>query len=154
MKSSLHSLIPFLPFLLNHLRLPNLSILCCQTSYPGRLASRDSTNSNVNVKVIEALRLEVYRQSFRLGVKPLRHPRQDFFYQLNPCGNRTYVTSTLTWRRVCILWIGFAVVKCTYRTYSMLLKILSFALHTSHLSVQALQSRSCLPYVSHATTAA
>jgi hypothetical protein len=34
--------------------------------------------------------------------------------------------------------------KCTYRTYSMLLKILPFALNTSPLSVQALQNRSCL----------
>jgi hypothetical protein len=31
-------------------------------------------------------------------------------------------------------------VKCTFRTYSMLLKILPFALHTSPLSVQALRS--------------
>jgi hypothetical protein len=29
MKSALHSLIPFLPFLLNHFRLPTLSILSC-----------------------------------------------------------------------------------------------------------------------------
>jgi hypothetical protein len=29
MKFSLYSLIPLLPFLLNHLRLPTLSILCC-----------------------------------------------------------------------------------------------------------------------------
>jgi hypothetical protein len=36
----------------------------------------------------------------------------------------------------------------------MLLKILPSALHASPLSVQALQSRSCLSYVSHATTAA
>jgi hypothetical protein len=41
-----------------------------------------------------------------------------------------------------------------YRTYSMLLKILPCALHTSPLSVQALQSRSYLSYVSYATTAA
>jgi hypothetical protein len=45
-------------------------------------------------------------------------------------------------------------VKCSYHTYSMLLKILSFALYTSFLSVQTLQSRSCLSYVSYATTAA
>jgi hypothetical protein len=63
MKSSLHNLIPFLPFLLNHLRLPTLSILfsaatansrtrlnsssvqfsLLPSSYPGRLASRNST---------------------------------------------------------------------------------------------------------------
>jgi hypothetical protein len=40
-----------------------------------------------------------------------------------------------------------ALVKCTYRTYSKLLKILAFALYTSPLPVQALQSRSCLSYV-------
>jgi hypothetical protein len=34
----------------------------------------------------------------------------------------------------------------------MLLKIVPFALHTSPLSVQALQRRSCLSYVSYATT--
>jgi hypothetical protein len=45
-------------------------------------------------------------------------------------------------------------VKCTYRTCSMLLKILPLALYTSPLSVQALQGRSCLCFVSYATTAA
>jgi hypothetical protein len=45
-------------------------------------------------------------------------------------------------------------VKCTHRTYSLLLKVLAFALHTSPLSVQAFQSRSCPSYVSYATTAA
>jgi hypothetical protein len=45
-------------------------------------------------------------------------------------------------------------VKCTYRTYSMLLKILPFPLYTRPLSVQDLHSRSCLPYVSYAITAA
>jgi hypothetical protein len=54
MKSSLHILIPFLPFLLNHLRLPSLSFLLqlptpeldsiqFLCSYPGRLVSRNST---------------------------------------------------------------------------------------------------------------
>jgi hypothetical protein len=45
-------------------------------------------------------------------------------------------------------------VKCTYRTYTVLLKILPFALYTSPLSIQALQSSSCLSYVSYATTSA
>jgi hypothetical protein len=48
------------------------------------------------------------------------------------------LTLSLMRRWVCLLWIGFAFVKCTYRTYSMLLKILPFALYTSPLSVQAL----------------
>jgi hypothetical protein len=47
----------------------------------------------------------------------------------------------------------FAFVKCPYSRYSMLLKILPFVLYTSPLSVQALQSRSCPAYLSHATTA-
>jgi hypothetical protein len=44
-------------------------------------------------------------------------------------------------------------IKCTFRTYSMLLKILPFALQTSPLSAQDMQSRSCLSYLSYATTA-
>jgi hypothetical protein len=54
---------------------------------------------------------------------------QIYFLQLNPCGHSPYVTSSLTRGRVCLLWIGFAFVKCTYRTYSMLLEILPFALY-------------------------
>jgi hypothetical protein len=41
----------------------------------------------------------------------------------------------------------------TYRAYCMLLKILPSALYASLLSVQVLHSRSCLSYVSYATTA-
>jgi hypothetical protein len=44
--------------------------------------------------------------------------------------------------------------KYPFRTYNMLLKIPTFALYTSPISVLALQSRSCLTYVSYATTAA
>jgi hypothetical protein len=39
-----------------------------------------------------------------------------FFLQLNPCGHRPYVTYSLTRGWVCLLWICFAFVKCTYRT--------------------------------------
>jgi hypothetical protein len=44
--------------------------------------------------------------------------------------------------------------KCTYSTYSVLWEILPCTLHTSSLSLQALQSRSYLSYVPYATTAA
>jgi hypothetical protein len=46
-------------------------------------------------------------------------------------------------------WLCFAFVKCTYRTHCMLLNILPCALFTiaSALSIQALQSRSCLSHV-------
>jgi hypothetical protein len=40
-----------------------------------------------------------------------------------------------------------------YHTYSMLLKIFPSALYTNPLSVQALESTSCLSYLSYATTA-
>jgi hypothetical protein len=68
------------------------------------------------------------------------------FFQRNLCDNSPYVTSSLTRRWVCLLWYEYAwpFVKCTFRTYSLLLKILPFALHTSPLSLQALQDSSCL----------
>jgi hypothetical protein len=42
-----------------------------------------------------------------------------FFWQLNPCGHSPYITFSLTWGWVCLLWISFTFVKCTYRTYSI-----------------------------------
>jgi hypothetical protein len=68
---------------------------------------------------------------FILAPSPLRITIRDFFLQLNPCGHSLYVAPSLTRGRDCLLWTGFAFVKCTYRTYSMLLKILAFALYTS-----------------------
>jgi hypothetical protein len=85
---------------------------------------------------------------FVLASSPLRSTSRDFF-QLNPCGNSPYVTSSLTRRWVCLLRISWSFIKCTYRTYGMLQKIFPFALYTSPLSVQALQSRSCLSYLSN-----
>jgi hypothetical protein len=77
------------------------------------------------------LRLAVYRLSVRLGAKPLQTHDQRFFFflQLNTCDNSPYVTSSLSRRWVCLSWIDFAFVKCTYRTYSMLLKTLPCALY-------------------------
>jgi hypothetical protein len=74
---------------------------------------------------------------FILAPGPLRPTTRYFFPQLNSCGNSPYVTSSLTGRWVCLLWI-----------------CLVFGLHTSSLSVQSLQNRSCLYYVSYVTTAA
>jgi hypothetical protein len=108
------------------------------------------------VKVTVTLRLAVYGQSVRLGVKPLETHYQRFFFffwQLNPCCHSPNVTSFLTRGLGCLLY-AWPFVKCTYRTYNMLLKILAFALYAYPLSVQALQSRSCLSYISYATTAA
>jgi hypothetical protein len=67
--------------------------------------------------------------------------------QLNGSSHSPYVTSSLTRGWVCLLSIYFTFVKWMYRTYSMLLKMFLFALYTSPLSVQALQSRSRLSYL-------
>jgi hypothetical protein len=58
--------------------------------------------SRPTVKVKVTLRLAVYRQLVRHGVKPLETHDQRFF-QLNPCGNRPYATYSLTRRWVCLL---------------------------------------------------
>jgi hypothetical protein len=63
--------------------------------------------------------------------------RTRFFLQLTPCVHTPYVTSSLTRGWVCLLWNTLGLDKCTYRTYSVLLKILTFALYTSPLSAQA-----------------
>jgi hypothetical protein len=52
------------------------------------------------VKVKVTLRLAVYRQSVRLGVKPLEN-YDHIFFQLNSCGNSPYVTSSLTLSHAC-----------------------------------------------------
>jgi hypothetical protein len=83
----------------------------------------------------------------RLVVKLLGPTPIDFF-QLNSCGNSPYITSSLT-RWFVSYEYAWPFVKCIFRTYSMLLKIIPFALHTSPLSVQALQGRSRLAYVSY-----
>jgi hypothetical protein len=57
-------------------------------------------------------------------------PEFYYFLHLNPYGHNPCVTSPLT--RGCIrpLWICLAFVKCTCRTYSMILKILPFTVYT------------------------
>jgi hypothetical protein len=55
------------------------------------------------VKIRVTLRLAIYRQSVRLGAKPLEDHDQIFFPQLNPCGHSPYLTSSLTRRWVCRL---------------------------------------------------
>jgi hypothetical protein len=59
------------------------------------------------LRVRVTLRLAVCCQS----VRPLRITTKDSFFQMNPCGNNPYVTSCLTRRWVCLLWIGFSFIK-------------------------------------------
>jgi hypothetical protein len=64
--------------------------------------AHESTEVEVKVKV--TLRLAAYRQTVRLGVKPLEtHDQRLFFFQLNPYGHSSYVTSSLTRRWVCVI---------------------------------------------------
>jgi hypothetical protein len=50
----------------------------------------------------------MYRQSVRLGVRPLEAHDERFFFQVNSFGKSLYVTSSLTRRWVCLLWIRLA----------------------------------------------
>jgi hypothetical protein len=77
-------------------------------------------------KVRVTLWLAVYRQSVRLGDKLLETHDHRFFFQLNHCCYSSYETSSLTRRRVCILWYAWTFIRCTYRTYGMLLNISCF----------------------------
>jgi hypothetical protein len=65
--------------------------------------STGSLKYTINVRV--TLRLAVYCQLFRLGVKPLETHEQICFIRLNPCCHSLYVTSPLTRVWVCLLWI-------------------------------------------------
>jgi hypothetical protein len=69
------------------------------------LPYRDSTVIRIKVRV--TLRLAVYRQSVRLGDKPLEAHDQHFF-QLNTCCHIPYVTSSLTRGWVCRLQLLLA----------------------------------------------
>jgi hypothetical protein len=100
MKSSCH-------FFFNHLGLPtpwirpNSPILFVQSPSLLTLYSSVLIWTQVNVNV--TLRLAVYRQSIRLGVKLLETHDQRFF-QLNSCGNSPYLTPSLARRWVSLLW--------------------------------------------------
>jgi hypothetical protein len=114
----------------------------------GRLLSKSESKTKVT------LRLAVYSQSVRLGVKLLEIHDQRFSFCNWALAVSPHVTSSLTRGWVCLLWICLTFVKCTFRKYNMSLKMLHFALHTSPLSVQALQSTSCLSYIYYSITAA
>jgi hypothetical protein len=51
------------------------------------------TSTRISIRV--TLRMVVYRQSVRLGAKPL-DTHDQWFFQLNPCGHSPYATSSLT----------------------------------------------------------
>jgi hypothetical protein len=65
---------------------------------------RDSPNLEgqvTRVRVRVTLRLAVYRQSVRLGAGSHKTHGQNFLSQLNTCGHRPYITSSLTRGWVC-----------------------------------------------------
>jgi hypothetical protein len=98
----------------------------------------------VKVKAKVTLRLAVYCQSVRLGIKPLETHDQTFF-QLKSCINRPHVISSPMRGWVCLLWILLAFHQMYHFTHiACYWKFLPFALYASPLSVKALQSRSCL----------
>jgi hypothetical protein len=61
------------------------------------------------VRVRVTLRLAIYRQSVRLGDKPLEtHDDSNFSFKLNTCGYSLYITSSLTRGWVCRLQLLLA----------------------------------------------
>jgi hypothetical protein len=100
------------------------------------------TQYEVKFKAKVTLRLAVYRHSLRLGIKPLETHDQRLFFQLNFCCNGLYVTSSMTKRWAYLLWICFTFRQVYISSYSMLFKIIPFALYKSLISLQALQRRS------------
>jgi hypothetical protein len=76
------------------------------------------------------LRLAVYQQSVHLGVNPLETHDQNFFFQLNPCGNSPHKYPLWQGDGFAAYEYAWPFAKCTFCTYSMLLKIRPFALHT------------------------
>jgi hypothetical protein len=62
------------------------------------------------VTVRVTLRLAFYRQSARLGDKPLEFTTSNLIFQLNTCGYNPYVTPSLTRGWFCRLWLLLALV--------------------------------------------
>jgi hypothetical protein len=89
--------------LLVHFTNHNMTHYVFSSSSSPTAITRDYHNSHSSskVEVRVTLRLAVYRQSVRLGIKTLENHDQRFF-QLNPCGNSPYVTPSLTRRCVCL----------------------------------------------------
>jgi hypothetical protein len=86
------------------LTFPASYFLICNTTeriFLGWVKEVNSTHLNVRVRVRVTLRLAVYSQSVRLGVKPLETHDQSFFSQLNPCGHSPYITCCLRRGWVC-----------------------------------------------------
>jgi hypothetical protein len=106
----------------------------------------------VSIKVRITLRLAAYRLSVHLGVRPLETHDQRFFFSTELL--RYYsLRNTLSDEKTRLSHeYAWPLIKSSFHTYIMLLKILPFALHVSPLLVQALQSRSCPSYVSYTTT--
>jgi hypothetical protein len=82
-----------------------------------------------------ALHLTCCHSSFFYGVGLTSwESGPETFFSTDPCGHSPYVTSSLTRRWGCLLWMCLALRKACFRTCNMLLKILPSALYTSPVS--------------------
>lgn len=88
-----------------------------------------------------ALRLAVCNKSGRLGFKPIEAHGQRFIYlfAIEPLLSGSLRKTPLTRVWVCLLIVCLASIRCTYCTYSLLLKILRSATYTRIFC----QSRPC-----------
>jgi hypothetical protein len=79
--------------------------------------------------------MAVYSQSVRLGAKPLEVHDQRLFFAAEPLLSE-FLFNILSDERMGLSRMNMIhIFKCTYRTYSILLKILPFALYANPLSV-------------------
>jgi hypothetical protein len=87
------------------------------------------------LSVTVTLRLAVYRQSVRIGAKPREA------LQMNSWDHSPYVTSSVAWERLCLLWKGLAIFATVRITHTICYSKFS-CLH--YIQVLCQSSRSCL----------
>jgi hypothetical protein len=110
MKSSLHSLIPFLPFLLNYFANSGdslNSLLHCQLRNSILILEKEG-----EIELLYDWRLTA--NHFILGTNPLRPTTSNLFFQLNTWGYSPHVTYSLTrgwvWRLQLVLALASAAI--------------------------------------------
>jgi hypothetical protein len=119
------------------------------------LPYRTACHYLLRVRVRLTLRLAVYRQSVRLGTKPLEDHEKKFYFQPNPCGHSPNVRSCLTrgWvRRLQLLMLLASVIILGSESRGTHDHILMLTIRTPPLQLSS-RSRSLLPATSrHAHT--
>jgi hypothetical protein len=124
MKFSFHGLIPFLPLFCNCQFRRLYSLLSTTILYSSsKTKPKSDSFSNYGLPPICSF-----------WSTALWYSREEAFFQLIFCGNSPYITFSLTKRWAYSYEYACRFVKCTFRTYSMLSKILCFTVRAGSLS--------------------